>query len=821
MSHPEKEKSKTKRAARRSSAPSPNAFINEELGDSQYYLSYRDISLTNTDDEPKWDKEVSHTEFLEKLKSLIDTPKASQSPVTTTTAVESQTVSSNPYIETTVERLSEEDKNALTALRLNNKPVIALSYQPNNIRSSDLQNRNCNQATPITIETPHYSNNKPATESASILNATPFPLKAFAVSATILAAITVTTAACYLSSLSSEKTKAAIAFQSKGDYQAALASASLAAKCNFLSADAYFARGRAQASLLSFSKAEESFNQALALAPNDKNILDARAALSIKMKKPEQAIIDIKKLIVLSGDKLKPYQYGNLAIAYYQTGRQDEALHYYTLALKKDPQNESIQLGRAYTLAAKLQFKDSLSLCNKLLEKFPSNHEALALRGYCHQRLGALACAQEDMDKAVSLAPEFARGYAYRAALALQKNNPKQALKDYTRLADLERDNDQAQHTAAKMLLDAGQKREAQSYYKRLSLISSFRKTPAQVIEKANLDYELGSWQEAVKSFKTAVSVQPTAELYEKLALSHAHLGQAHEARESLAQALEISTVTKADSHMLTSARVEQILGNSITAIDKYSQILATSPGNTDALVNRAGLYMKSEKWASAAEDYQKARSLGASQPQVTENLQKCTSLLEKRSQIVLDLPKSMTMDMSILNNVQLNQKASASYKAGEMQMAALYFGEMVRRNPTDLQARRYLAHSLAGAGEHEKAILTFNSLSAVSKLDTVDQLACANALAAIGQYDQAISLMSEAQKGNSSNLGITLALAKILSASGKIDQAITLCKNSAQDNGSSQAGAELNNLYQSLLTQKQRALRNTREQDNAVSTEG
>jgi len=622
----------------------------------------------------------------------------------------------------------------------------------------------------------------------------------------------------------------------QGNYQEALSATALAIRCNPFSAASYFERGRALVHLLRFREAEECFNRCLTFDPDYAAALDARAALSIKLDKPEATISDTYRLMALSSVGLNTFQYGNLAVAYYKTGRYDEAIKYYDKALRLDSHSLSLQLGRTYCLSGKQQHQQALSACNALIRANGASGQVLALRGYCLERLHNLAGAARDFDLALAKEPNNPLFYSYRAALLAERNNASAALKDYMKAADLDCDNATAQHRAAKMLADSGRTSEALVYYNRLAKLPSFDRSFDQHQERAALNFSSGNYQACLIDVKRAIELEPDCDLHVTAALCQAHLGQTREARATIAEAYRLRP--DCPSVALGDAGVEAVLGQKLSAVDKYSRVLLACADSREALVGRGQCYFDRGQWASAAQDFKKAVALGVDNAQVKNNLVLCENVLSRGAKIKLDLPRQTIVDLAKLNNTELFDNGCKSYQISEMPLAVIYFSELVRRQPTNLGARKNLAHSLEAAGNHCQAVAIFEPLSSADSLEVKDQTCYAHALASAGLYERSIAIVQRLHNSDPSNMTYRLELTKLFSASGQMDKALGLCRDSLALSTSGTAGPSgasgpcgtseelrnLNNVYESLITEQLRSkkdCRASRSSSSAAETEG
>lgn len=816
----------------------------DECGESQHFLSYQNtstqgnITSTNLPALPA-KSAVSHKEFLDNLKSLVDKQEADvEAEINLQIDSEENSIIAQDERDqkldavSILEVLSESDKEQLSKLITTARPDnIKISYtnlkgvkKPDPEKTHELlpaQRLGLDKGTEIDwAALANKYNEKTATEKANLCSPLKkLPLQKLAVCAAAALTLIASGSAWSLNNSSNENTDKSIAFLQDQDYQQALKAADQAVAHNPFSPAAQYVRGEILSNLLRYKEAEECFNKALLFNPSDKDILSARAAVSLKTGKPEQTIKDTKQLMAADKESLRSSDYGNLATAYYRTGLPDEALKYYAQAIELDPTNVALHLGRGYCLAGKMKFSEALTLCNTLVNLFPENYEVLALRGYCRQSLQDLEGASRDLDMAVKRAPQCARGYSYRAGLYMQLNKPEEALKDYVKLADIERDDAQCQFKAAQMLAASGKNKEAKIYFDRLAVMPAFLKSPQMMQERGQVAFNLGQYENAIKDFNDAQSLTDSS--YKTLALAHAHLGQAREAREAIAQ----YTGKNKEEKLLAAARIDNMLGQTVSAIDKYSHVIAANPHSQAALTERADIYLNRKQWASAAADYQAAIASGATSSQAKANLAKCQNTLHEGAKVALDLPKNIVINFGKMSTAEVQSKAAEYYANKEMQMAVIYYTQLSMREPGNVEARRLLAHSQAESGDNNSAVSTFATLARAVRLTNDDKLAYAKAHSSAGRFEEAISILhklhSKQIKAGIADSRVCLNLVNTLIAAGKHDEAITVCKEGiANGSNNSELVAELTNLSQAIEAQKAKAGQNSDIENLPGSTE-
>ncbi|CAN5213395.1 hypothetical protein BH11CYA1_BH11CYA1_35670 [soil metagenome] len=609
--------------------------------------------------------------------------------------------------------------------------------------------------------------------------------------------ITLASAFDLLRAYSVSKTEEANKLIGQANYQEALNSATLAVRCNPFSAKAYLARGRALAKQLRLKQAFESFNNALALAPNDLQALDQRASLSLKLNQPKIAIADLTKIIDAAPDQVTAYQFGNRANAYSRVGQYKKALADYEKALQLEPTNYGLQLGSALCLTADRQYAKALKTYTDLHNMEPDNNEVLMQIGFCKQCLGDKQGALKDFNRAIKNDSTTARWFTYRSDLLNELNKKELASADAVTAANLEPASEAAQYAAARASKALKQQALALHFYDRLSQFPNFRSSFEKLSERADLNLEAENFQAALDDLTSAIKIKADPESLFKQAICYSHLKQAKLAKAATESATKLSAPTA--KAFLYQGQIEGLLGDTISAINHYSQAINLDPNNANALSERGKLYLKREQWVSASKDLKKAIDLGSKDKKANQGLTLCAQMIGRNSKVSIVLPKSFDVDLKKLSNDKLLKDGYSQYQEGNNSVASLYFRELVEREPNDAEMRRYLAHSLARAHNHGEAIAVFNGLAKSNQMNPQDKLTYAKELAASSQFEGAIKILENLRTENPNSTNYSYELAQMLAASGQSKKAIALCVTSLTQSGSSADRKNLENLYRSL----------------------
>lgn len=651
---------------------------------------------------------------------------------------------------------------------------------------------------------------KPLAESEGLNKLTRYwPLVAAAYAALIIGALSLD----FLRSSAHKKTLSAQALSESGEYQEALKEAYQATQLNMFSAEAYREKGEALGHLLRYADAETALNSALFLDPGDREALEARASLCVKTNKPDQTITDTNKLISLAKDpsELSARLYGNRAIAYFRKGNYKEALADYDRALKMEPINYSLQLGKAFCLAADRQYIAACRMCDYLLRLYPDNDQVLCERGFCLQAMGRPQEALRDFNMAIGRDNLTARWHVYRGGLYRCLGKTKEATEDYVQAAKLEPSELSIQETAADLLKQQGDFSRAAVFYDRLAGGPNFRSNFMQQKNRSAVLREMGRIKEALKDSDGALRIKYDQECQIRKALCLAQLGQWSEAERSLAEAAKGS-----DKVLLMKAKAQaaELSGNKLSAIDQWTEVLEKNPSDFQALSSRAKLYMERSQWHSAAADLTAALKL-AHDTGLENKLAQCRRAMGDKAHITLTAAKPL--NLSKVNKDRLVKEGYRLFNASEPSAGA-YFMELAAREPDSIEWRRYLAYSLELADEHEAALECFNKMAQVGGLTLQDKLCQARAFSAEGNNARALDILQPLAENGDPR--VKLELARVLSASGDNKHAVIVAQEAlCRADGATRMKLQnlLESLQHSLERQKDREQKNNHEHDSEI----
>jgi tetratricopeptide (TPR) repeat protein len=140
--------------------------------------------------------------------------------------------------------------------------------------------------------------------------------------------------------------------------------------------------------------------------------------------------------------------YWKRAYAYHQRGQYDLAVGDYTRAMELDATLQYLRINRAQSFICLGQFNSAFLDCDQLIaqSKEPSTCSwAYITRASAQQALGNQSDALHEYAKAIDAAPDLASAYFHRGTLYEWMESHKAAIKDFSRVLEIEPNNSQAQ----------------------------------------------------------------------------------------------------------------------------------------------------------------------------------------------------------------------------------------------------------------------------------------------------------------------------------------------------------------------------------------
>ena len=281
----------------------------------------------------------------------------------------------------------------------------------------------------------------------------------------------------------------------------------------------------------------------------------------------------------------------------------------------KNGKDQAISSG--YSLLRKNNYPGAIDASNKVLESYPDDCTALALRGTAYYRMGKNNQALVDLNKAIELDPLLIEAYYWRATLFLTKlEDYPAALADFNKAIKLDSQN-------------------ALVYRNRGITYSAMKDYPAALADHA-------------KAIKFAPK---DASTYFARGLTYYKIEDYHAGLADFTKAIKLVPKGTNANYYLTRAMTYKCLKEYRAALADYNKSIELDPTIAEAYANRGITYHVLKEYVAALADYNKAIDLDPQDPMSYYNLA-CSYALQGQVEKACDKLRSA---------IQMNQEYADS----------------------------------------------------------------------------------------------------------------------------------------------------------------
>ncbi|PZM79038.1 MAG: hypothetical protein DKT66_21375 [Candidatus Melainabacteria bacterium] len=577
---------------------------------------------------------------------------------------------------------------------------------------------------------------------------------------------------------------------------------------NPMRAHTLFIRGRAYNKVGEQSKAIDDFTRSLSINPNNVDALDHRASGYMKAGKFDKALTDYRRIFELQPNDQTAYRYNNAAFAACRGGKFDEAMDLYDKALKISPADPNALIGKAQCEVGLKHYGKAIVLCEEIIEKDPNPDEAIVTRGWCYMLLKRYDLALSDFNRAIASSPKNAKALFNRGLLSFNRGDLKQALKDYNAAIAVDPGYVEARVARGWATINTNP-HIALSDFRHAVNSTQFGKNVEIWTARADLESQLGKKLDAANSYRKTISLASSGEpkylpsLYVKSASVLNDLKQYNDAINASNEALSIDA--KNPLALTNRGRANDGLGNHISALADYSAALSFAPNNTEALWYRAQHYKNQRNYHSAQKDLEDFLRQRPDDKTVKELL---VAVKSRTTHAGPEVDRRELAAMKKYAAVPFDQLVSSGLKelnSGRTEVAAQMLREAVRKNPSDVTARRYLCHAYVRE-DPKAAVAQFDILRSAITLPADDERSYRHALslAATGTLVESSSIDKALNKvaDEPNNGPACYKLATIYAAAGMLSKAAEYCQAGLEGAKNPAETKRFQELYQRLNKQ-------------------
>ncbi len=312
----------------------------------------------------------------------------------------------------------------------------------------------------------------------------------------------------------------------------------IAVKKDFI--DAYLLRAHLYAEQNKTQDAINDLNQVIRIKPNYIEAYETRASIYLKIPdKSINAINDLQKAAELKTSNAWTYiELGKYCI---NKNKYQESIQYFSKAIELDPQNGEWNYWRGYAYSqindaltaikdysaaldkgyknpdiiykrAKLYFErqiydNALTDLTTLITQYQSKqYDVYVMRGVCYSQINQISNALKDFNKAITIAPNKAEAYYFRACEYLKQGKTKEpmAIKDFNKSIELEPNNYEAYIKRAIYFYD---KQKYAESLEDLNKSIKIKPTAEAFFYKGAVLYEMKKYNEACLELKKSAQM--------------------------------------------------------------------------------------------------------------------------------------------------------------------------------------------------------------------------------------------------------------------------------------------------------------------------
>lgn len=566
----------------------------------------------------------------------------------------------------------------------------------------------------------------------------------------------------------------ALAYQSLGDDSDAISSIDRSLEIQ-RDVSALLARVEIAMAQSNSSDAMTYVNEALALAPNDPNVLITKAQIiSISDKKTALAIID--GVLKSHPDAL------NASMAKIEVlielGRIDEAQQSVDSVLARVPDVSFAVFYKAFLLGMHNRPKDGWRIAEALPSGFIQSGARFAIGvAKLAAQSGNFEVANSILTTYVGQHPAITESRLELAALHLKMNNPSDALNDLGPLMD-SKDPRVLEYIAA-TYVKLKRQSDAITYLRKADAAGS--NTAGLKSQLAIVDLSQGDISQGTKELLDGMKTQPgnlsAPEVGIDLLLKRSKFVEA----QALADQAE-TTNPKSPAPLFFKGEILLAQGKKDDGLVAINQSLQRDPHFLPALSARADAFMAQNKFADATEDLKQVQALQPNNPSPYVKLSEIAYLSGQLPQSIALLKQAISKDPNLISTRLILARYQITLKQYADAEATLKTALKISSN--DLQALALLGQVQLLMGQNAAALATSQILVNKNQQSGAAQFLLGNSLQQSGDKIGAVTAFKRAVELNPDVLQYRSSLIDLQIQSGDNDGAVATARDWRNNHG-------------------------------------
>jgi tetratricopeptide (TPR) repeat protein len=337
-----------------------------------------------------------------------------------------------------------------------------------------------------------------------------------------------------------------------------------------------------------------------------------------ELKQKDNPLKIQRRIQILDRNGILADIYNSLGNAYAKSGKESEAISFFTKAVEIYPKLAKAYNSRGVELLSKGQRTKAVSDLDKAVELDPKSAEAYCNRGTLYAGLRQDAKAVSDFTKAIEFKPIFPAVYKSRGSIYFKSGRNSEAIADFAKAIAQSPKDAEAYFLLGVVFGQSGKQDKAVSYFtKALECNPKY----AEAYNMRGAEYgKLNKYTDAISDFTKAVDINPKyAEAYCNRGIAYMQLEQYDMAIKYFSRALEVNPKFIEAYNGRGAAQIR--LGKFNEARSDFTQVIQYQAKNARAYLHRAIASANLNNIEDAKRDLKKAAELDPSLKDEIKNI--------------------------------------------------------------------------------------------------------------------------------------------------------------------------------------------------------
>lgn len=460
--------------------------------------------------------------------------------------------------------------------------------------------------------------------------------------------------------------------------------------------------GDAYLNLKQYSAAEENYNQALRMRPDDGSVYNNRGILYKEQHDMQRALDDYSQAITFLKDQPGPFI--NRGALYQERKDYEKAENDYKQALGLDEKNIAANVNLGVLFSETGRTEEAYEKYEIAIANDPDDATAYVNMGVYHHKKGELDKAAEYYFDALERDSSISAAHNNLANILFILGDLEKAEKSYSKAIQYDSSEYLSFLSRARIRNQIGQYDKAIIDLNMAIVLAP--DTPAIYIERASVYKEMGNDVLATADFEKAkelgggnfyVLITQAGMLSEQK--------RYEEALDLLNQA--ISLAPKEKTGWMNRAFVYAKLDYVRNAIDDYGKVLEIDHEDSDVYKNRGNLYQKTGDFDRAIADYSKALDLRPEDINILFNRAGAYEQGDDLEKAIEDYKSIIRLDPR--NKIALQNRAYYFHQKEKYSQAIMDYTNILVENPKDTLIYLYRGQSYQSLEKYDSAHLDYS----------------------------------------------------------------------------------------------------------------